>query len=205
MNIYRIIFKSFRKLNRSIVRFIGQVYIKFLLKANNVKFGKNLRSNGCPIISVTDKGKMTIGDNFAMNNGVLFNQIGRNQKCMLLVGGELTIGNNVGMSSTAIVCQESIEIGDNVRIGGNTVIYDTDFHSLDFRERIVIPEITDNVGRKPVKISENVFIGAGTTILKGVTIGKNSIIGAGSVVVKDIPDNQIWGGNPAKFIKEITK
>ena len=52
-------------------------------------------------------------------------------------------------------------------------------------------------------IEDNVFIGAHSTILKGVTIGQNSIIGACSVVTKNIPPNEIWAGNPAKFIKKL--
>ena len=53
-----------------------------------------------------------------------------------------------------------------------------------------------------VKIGHACFIGANAVICKGVSIGDNSIVGAGSVVTKDIPANEIWGGNPAKFIKE---
>lgn len=52
-------------------------------------------------------------------------------------------------------------------------------------------------------IEDNVFIGARCIILKGVTIGENSIVGAGSVVTKSIPANEIWAGNPAKFIRKI--
>lgn len=52
-------------------------------------------------------------------------------------------------------------------------------------------------------ICDNVFIGAKCIILKGVTIGENSVIGAGSVVTKNVPANQIWAGNPAKFIKNV--
>ena len=54
-----------------------------------------------------------------------------------------------------------------------------------------------------VKIKNNVFIGAKYIILKGVTIGENSVVGAGSVVTKSIPANQIWAGNPAKFIRNL--
>lgn len=54
---------------------------------------------------------------------------------------------------------------------------------------------------KPVLLKRGCFIGANSIILKGCTIGENSIVGAGSVVSKDIPDNEIWAGNPARFIK----
>lgn len=55
----------------------------------------------------------------------------------------------------------------------------------------------------PVVIGNDVFIGVKCIILKGVTIGDGAIIGAGSVVTKSIPANQIWAGNPAKYIREI--
>lgn len=54
-----------------------------------------------------------------------------------------------------------------------------------------------------IVIGENVFIGAGTTVLKGVRIGDNAVIGSCSVVTRDVPDNEIWGGNPARFIKRF--
>jgi len=51
-------------------------------------------------------------------------------------------------------------------------------------------------------IQEGAFVGASSIILKGVTIGKHSIVAAGSVVSKSIPAGEIWGGNPAKFIRK---
>lgn len=150
-------------------------------------------------------GHFTIGDNLQLNNGKNYNMIGRQQPCYFLIAkqGRLKIGNNVGLSATAIVCQLSIEIGDNTMIGGNCVIYDTDFHNLDFTKRMMRPEDLSSAKRKPVIIRNNVFIGAHATILKGVTIGETSIIGAGSVVTKDVPAGEIWAGNPAKFISKI--
>ncbi|MNE70842.1 Maltose O-acetyltransferase [compost metagenome] len=56
---------------------------------------------------------------------------------------------------------------------------------------------------KPIHIKKNAWIGANATILQGVTIGENAIVAAGSVVSKDVPDNTIVGGIPAKFLKTI--
>lgn len=117
-------------------------------------------------------------------------------------GAVLKIGDHVGISQSAIVCQKEITIGNNVKIGGGVKIYDTDFHSLD---ALLRTSKEDFLHRKkvPVIIRDNAFIGAFSIILKGITIGKNSIIGAGSVVTHSVPDNQIWAGNPAKFIRNI--
>lgn len=198
--IYKIINKLFRFLKKSqwIITFI-----KF--KLNRIEFSSDFKSNGIPICQISLKSKVTIGRKFKMNNGLFNNMIGRQQRCFFIIvkKGELHIKDNVGISATAIVCWNKIEIGNNVRIGGGSVIYDTDHHSLDYKERTAIPEIINNIKTAPVIIKDNVFIGANSTILKGVTIGTNSIIGACSVVTKDIPDNEIWGGNPAKFIRKI--
>lgn len=56
-----------------------------------------------------------------------------------------------------------------------------------------------------VRIKEGAFIGAGSIITKPVTIGKGAIVGAGSIVTKNIPDNEVWAGNPAHFIKKINQ
>lgn len=154
-------------------------------------------------ISISGKGTIIIGDDFGANSGKMNNPIG-GDSCLRLVcqkGGTLIIGNNVGMSNTTIVCWNEIIIEDNVRIGGGSKIWDTNFHSLDYKDRIFKGD--KNIKTERVLIRENSFIGGASILLKGISIGKNSIVAAGSVVVKNIPDNQIWGGNPAKFIRNI--
>jgi len=91
-------------------------------------------------------------------------------------------------------------IGDNVLIGGGCFIFDTNFHPIKSEERIN-PLTCNNGENKSVIIGDNVFLGSSCIICKGVTIGENAVIAAGSVVVKDIPANEVWGGNPARFIK----
>lgn len=65
------------------------------------------------------------------------------------------------------------------------------------------PENRSATQAKPIVLKKNVWVGIGATILPGVTVGENSIVGAGSVVTKDVPDNTIVAGNPAKFFKKI--
>jgi acetyltransferase-like isoleucine patch superfamily enzyme len=180
-----------------------KIPVYFKLKVNSVSVGKGLRSHGVPVIDVSLDGEFKIGDYFKMNNGNKFNRIGRQQPCYFTVShrARLTIGNNVGISCTAIVCLKQITIGDNVKIGGNVVIYDTDFHSLDKLQRRMYNEDEQYINTAAVTIENDVFIGAHSIILKGVTIGEGAVVGAGSVVTKSIPANEIWGGNPAKFIR----
>ena len=75
----------------------------------------------------------------------------------------------------------------------NVTIMDSDFHHI---------ESENHVMTKPVTIRDNVWIGNGATILKGVTIGEGSVIAAKSVVTRDVPPHTIVAGNPAKVIKE---
>lgn len=197
--IYKVIRRILDLISGNYTYLISYLY----LRGNNVKFA-SFRSTGIPYIMVARGGKFVIGNNFAMNNGVKGNPIGSYRRCTFFVDrdAELIIGDNVGISQTALICHKSIKIGNNVKIGGGVSIYDTDFHSLDPNIRKSEEDIKNRI-EKPVVIKDNAFIGAHSIILKGVTIGENSIIGAGSVVTKSVPDNQIWAGNPAKFIRNI--
>lgn len=196
-------YKVFRRLLMFPILGINQLMCKFLLYVNNVKH-TSFSSHGTPFISVAYGGFFSVGRNLEIRNTLSSNPIGRSQKCIFVVhkGAHLTIGDNVGISQAAIICHMNISIGNHVKIGGGVCIYDSDFHSLDPNVRQG-PDDKRNKINSPVVIKSNAFIGTNTTILKGVTIGENSIIGACSLVGKDVPDNEIWGGNPAKFIKSI--
>ena len=90
-----------------------------------------------------------------------------------------------------------VYIGDNVMFGPNVTITAAG-HPVD-------PDLRRQVYQYnfPVRIEENVWVGAGVIILPGVTIGKNSVIGAGSVVTKDIPANVVAMGVPCRVVREI--
>jgi acetyltransferase-like isoleucine patch superfamily enzyme len=196
--IFKVLRKVFSIIQSHIYTPLG--YIAFYL--NNVNIKKGFIVFGFMKVHVTRRGKVQIGESLKVNSGE-YNLIGRQQKTIFWVEGELMIGNNVGMSATAIICNHKIYIGNNVTIGGNTVIYDTDFHNLNPHSRANKLNDKNSAIKKPVIIEDSVFIGAHSTILKGVTIGNNSIIGACSVVTKNIPPNEIWAGNPAKFIRNL--
>ena len=89
-------------------------------------------------------------------------------------------------------------IGKNCLIAANCQIIDSNGHAISIHERK-----KDQGKSNPVIIGENVWLGTGCIILPGVKIGNNSIIAAGSVVNCDVPENSIFGGNPAKFIRHI--
>lgn len=174
---------------------------KLVFSLRNINYGKKFKTYGT--LFVRGRGKISIGDFVTINSCRETNPIGGDTKTILYAKeqGEISIGNHVGISNTAIIAQESVVIEDYVMIGAGCKIYDNDFHPLDFEARIEHPN--DGIKSKPVTIKEGAFIGAHSIILKGVTIGQRSVIGAGSVVTKSVPDDEIWGGNPARFLKKI--
>lgn len=203
MNVF-LIYKGIYKLINSLKKKIDIITCKVFFWGNNVQ-NSTFKTTGIPFISVALGGSCIIGGNLNMNNGIEGNPIGCYNRCTFFVdkGAKLVIGTNLGISQAAIICHLSINIGNNVKIGGGARIYDTDFHALDPELRLNPKTDIINKHKLPVVIEDNVFIGAHSTILKGVRIGKNSIIGACSVVTKNVPENQIWAGNPAKFIRNV--
>ena len=111
--------------------------------------------------------------------------------------GHITLGDNV------LVCPgcrfdsaSSITVGDDCMFAADAYVTDADWH--DLYDRTLAPGAT-----QPVLLESNVWVGAGSTLCKGVTIGRNSVIGAGSVVASDIPANVIAAGNPAAVIRSL--
>lgn len=126
--------------------------------------------------------------------------------------GKVYLGNytRLGKNST-IRSVNSVHIGDYTAIADNVVISDNNNHPVDsdFRRKMKLDKQDGNLRlwkhseNKAILIGSNVWIGENSRINKGVIIGDNSIVAAGSIVTHNIPENTIYGGIPAKFIKKI--
>ena len=173
---------------------------RWYFKAKGIKYGKNLNVLGK--VHIIGNGNITIGNDFTMTNDGAVNPISSNMRGVFFIekNAYVNIGNNVGMSTTRLWIKRGLTIGNNVKIGACSLLIDTDSHPIDYNIRR-----TSNEGTKasPITIEDDVWIGAHSIILKGVTIGARSIIGAGSVVTKDIPCDCIAAGNPCKVIKNL--
>ena len=189
---YKIIYSWYRLLNT------------YTILINRVQIGSGVNIRGKVFFKTVGNKSTTIfiGDHVNINSSLAADPIGGDTRTILYTRhkGIIKIGNYVGISNTTIVADVSVVIGDWTNIGGDTKIYDTDFHSLD-------PDIRYNgdtdIKSKSVVIGSKVFIGGHCIILKGVTIGNGAVIGAGSVVSRNVPSNEIWAGNPAKFIRKV--
>lgn len=176
------------------------LYIKH--RKSGIK-ASNTRTYGLPIIETLGTGKIIQKGKMTMVNNAKKATLGSPRRCKLLVydAATLSIDGNVYMSNAVIVATKKIEIGNNVMIGGGVTIVDSDFHTMDY-SCWGTPMDEMLMKRSPVKIGNNVFIGMNSIILKGVNIANGAVIAAGSVVNKDIPANEIWGGNPVRFINK---
>lgn len=198
------LFKVVMKFFSDIRTLISSSMFRFSLWYNDVIIGRNICAvNSTPCFWRQNGGscKISIGDNVTL---ISYGDQSYNCRCKIMVekDANLTIGHDTGFNGVLIYCQDSITIGNYVKVGGGTRIFDTDHHPINWQERRE-PGNGLKAKHAPIVIEDDVFIGAGCYILKGVTIGARSVVAAGSVVVKDVPADEVWGGNPAKFIKKL--
>ncbi len=194
---YRNIQHSIKELKRKICFFLGKRNTFYAL-LKGVNLGKNNKYDGKCYFQRFPTTTIQIGDNCRFLSRINSNLIGINRPCSISTinsnyHAKIEIGNYCGFSGTVIGAFRYIKLGSNVRCGANTLITDADWHLDDPRSG----------EPKPVIIGDNVWLGEGVKVLKGVTIGENSVIGAGSVVTKDIPANVIAAGNPCRVIRRL--
>lgn len=109
-----------------------------------------------------------------------------------LIENDVVIGDSVTIKS-GVQIWDGITIEDSVFIGAN-VTFTNDKYPRSKNPNWVL---------QPTLIMKGASIGAGSTLLPGITIGENAVIGAGSVVTKNVPSGELWFGNPARFVKKI--
>jgi acetyltransferase-like isoleucine patch superfamily enzyme len=130
-----------------------------------------------------------------VNNGNA--SIGSGVYCLVNKNATLEIGDNVIIGSLAnLICYENIKIGNNCLIGWDVEIRDSDGHGL----------IRDDYKMSaPITIGDNVWIGSRAIVNKDVTIGSGSVVASGAVVIRNVPENCLVAGVPARVIKENIK
>jgi len=156
--------------------------VDFCRIAPDVKLGRDVR-----IFSFVNLYGCMIGDNSKIGT---FVEIQKNA----------VIGNNVKVSSHTFIC-EGVTIEDNVFVGHNVSFINDKFPRAANRDGTLQTEADWKVVTTRVK--KGASIGTSATILCGVTIGENAIVGAGSVVTHDVPDNAVFAGNPARFLRKV--
>ncbi|MCS4436668.1 sugar O-acetyltransferase [Aquiflexum gelatinilyticum] len=122
-------------------------------------------------------------------------------------GKHISVGENTFINTNVVFLDcNTIDIGRNVLIGPNVQIF-TATHPISATERIVQNHESNQAPYKtkalPVRIGDNCWIGGSTVILPGVSIGNNVTVAAGSLVTKNIPDNKLAMGSPARIIRDI--
>ncbi len=172
-----------KKVSTFLALFVYYLILKYLPSQNSpYSVIVRIRSFTCRFIF------KHIGENVNIQKGVYF---GKGDK--ISIGDFSGIGENSNLGQT-----DKITIGNNVMIGPQLMIL-TQNHNFENRNQLIRLQ---GGSSKPVKIENNVWIGARVTILCGVTVGEGSVIAAGAVVTKDIPPYTVAGGVPAKIIKE---
>lgn len=168
-----------------------------------IEVGAECQFSGIPMFRRLPGSTISIGKGCKFNSAPWSNFMGLNHACILTTLDEqaaIRIGKGCGFSGSVIAAAVCVVIGDNVLIGANAIISDTDWHPIDYESRIA-----GCLGASsPVVIEDSVWIGANVVVLKGVTIGQASVVAANSVVTKSIPANVMAGGVPARVIKRFS-
>jgi acetyltransferase-like isoleucine patch superfamily enzyme len=174
-------------------------FLRLYLRRRGVVFGRNLEGNCC---SVQVWGRIVLGDDVKLvsfPDGEVF------KTCLVTWRSSslIKVGSNCLLNGVVIQCRCRVVVGDNCMFGAGSVVLDSDFHSLSVDA--VVRRGSEGAVDGAVVLGDNVWVGRNVVILKGVCIGDNSVIAAGSVVTGCVPANQLFGGNPARFIKNLTK
>lgn len=188
-----------------LLRAITHIWAFRVFIASGVQAKGGVRLMGTPVVGRHAGSTIEIGERTRLISSSKYATLGTRSPVTLktlAAGARITIGDDCGITGSAICSAKAVTIGPGALIGADVMIFDTDFHPIDSQERRYAQLPVANA--RPVTIGTNVFIGTRAIVCKGVTIGNNAVIGAGSVVTHDVPDDTIVGGNPATVIRRIS-
>jgi acetyltransferase-like isoleucine patch superfamily enzyme len=138
---------------------------------------------GRPTVDASD---MIVGDHFKIWS--------THQRTLVTGWGRLRIGDRVFFNNGVFVsCVHEITVGDDVAIANDAYLTDSDSHGVE----------GGKVRDAPIHIKNGAWVGARAIVLPGVTIGSRALVAAGAVVTRDVPDDTLVGGNPARVIRQL--
>jgi acetyltransferase-like isoleucine patch superfamily enzyme len=165
--------------------------------------GKNVVFNNAPIIHIINDAEIILEDEVMLNSSNFGYHINMFKSVKLLADGKnakIVIGKNTRVHGSCIHAQKLIRIGKNCLIAANCQIMDSNAHQLEMTNTANRINTIDEP--KEIEIGNNVWIGTGSIILPGTNIGDGTVISANSVVKGNVPAKCLYGGNPAKLIKQ---
>jgi len=177
-------------------------YSQVTLFRKNIKTKGKFKLKGLPTINIWYGASLELGANVVLNSrnrGYHINMYAPVKIFLDKKGAQVLIGDNTRIHGTCIHAMGRIEIGNNCLIAANCNIFDSNGHDLSMENPN--GRIHSKDEPKDIRIGNNVWIGANTMVLPGVTIGDGSVIAANSVVTKNIPPKTLAGGNPAVVIR----
>ncbi|VXB47109.1 acyltransferase [Aeromicrobium sp. 9AM] len=190
-----------RRLLHSLLTMVARATAK-AQRSSRIEIGDGALAYGRPHLRAARGARIVIGDNVSLVSTTYRNPLGINHPVIiraLLPGAEVVIGEGSGMSGGSISAAISVRIGSGTLLGANVTIIDTDSHPVNSLTRATDP-IPPPQPEDAVSIGDNVLIGTGAMILRGVTIGDNCVVGAGAVVRSSCNPGTIVVGNPARAV-----
>ena len=171
-------------------------WVEPVLKSVCKSLGKGLRAERLPFMRGT--GHLTLGENVYLSGRSCFYFMGRMPATPeIIIGNGTFVGNGCTFSSA-----RRIRVGEKCLISAGVRVHDNDGHPLDPGRRSRNEPITQDEATEVI-IGNNVWIGAGAIILKGVTIGDDAVVGTTAVVTMDVPARTVVAGNPARVVKSL--
>jgi len=186
-------------------RWLAYPRVRLIFAVNGIPWGARWRIYGAPIVQKHRGSLIEFGPGLSLRSSTRSNPMAPYHPVILSTlrsGAVLRVGARFAMTGGSICAAQEIWIGNDVAVGANTVIVDTDFHPLDAEAREVKPNEGVSI---PIWIDDGVFIGMNALILKGSRIGRGTVIGAGSVVTGEVPPGVVAAGHPAKAIHALRR